>query len=71
MILSPEAQSAARQALASVRQSAERAEHTADVDAAISELMRTRDQIIRAAITLRAVADEARAKAMQTVEHAA
>lgn len=68
MNLSPEAATAARQALASVRQSAERAESMTDVDAAITELMSTRDQIIRAAITLRAVADEARAKATQALE---
>ena len=70
MRLAPEDDAIARQALNRVVERAQAANESTDIEAAIANLMSTRDAIVAAALTLRAVADNARAKAIRTVEHA-
>lgn len=63
--MSPDDQAAVQEALRAVVDRAVRASTVGDLDAAITELMSTRDAIIGAAITLRAVADKTRSNAME------
>lgn len=70
MKLSPEESLLAREALQEVVGRAVKASKANDIDAAITELMSTRDAIISAAVTLRAVADKARSRPVKTMEEA-
>ena len=70
MKLSPEESLIAKEALRDVVGRAVKASKASDVDAAITELMSTRDAIISAAITLRAVADKARSRPVKTMDAA-
>lgn len=63
--MSPDDQAAVQEALRAVVDRAVRASTVGDLDAAITELMSTRDAIIGAAITIRAVADKTRSNAME------
>ena len=65
MRMSPDDQAAVQEALRAVVDRAVRASTVGDLDAAITELMSTRDAIIGAAITIRAVADKTRSNAME------
>lgn len=65
MRMSPDDQTAVQEALRAVVDRAVRASTVGDLDAAITELMSTRDAIIGAAITIRAVADKTRSNAME------
>lgn len=65
MKLAPDDQAAVKEALRAVVDRAVRASTVGDLDAAITELMSTRDAIIGAAITIRAVADKTRSNAME------
>lgn len=70
MKLSPDETLIAKEALQEVVGRAVKASKANDIDAAITELMSTRDAIISAAITLRAVADKARSRPVKTMEEA-
>lgn len=68
MKLAPEDQVIARQALNRVLERAQSANDAGDIESALAILMSTRDAIVSAAITLRAVADATRSRAMRTLE---
>lgn len=70
MRMAPDDQVAVQEALRAVVDRAVRASTVSDLDAAITELMSTRDAIIGAAITIRAVADKTRSRPVKTMENA-
>lgn len=70
MKLAPEDQAIAKQALNTVLERAQSANDAGDIESALAILMSTRDAIVSAAITLRAVADATRSRAMRTLENA-
>lgn len=70
MHLAPEDDAMARRALDKVVERALAAKDAGDIEAAIANLMSTRDAIVSAAITLREAADATRARAIRSLERA-
>jgi hypothetical protein len=70
MRLAPEDDALARRALDKVVERANAAHDAADIEAAIANLMSTRDAIIGAVSTLRALSESTRARAIKSLESA-
>lgn len=70
MRLAPEDDAIARQALNKVLERAQSAANAGDLETAIANLMSVRDAVVSAALLLRAIDDNTRARAMRKLEHA-